>query len=171
MQTSFRSRCVVSILFSWTLLAQVPDSKVMRPAPQQPIAYSHKTHAGALKLECQKCHPIPGDGDFATIPATSICMACHKTIKKESAEIAKLAAADAKGESIEWVRVYKIPDYVSFNHRKHAAVEGVTCETCHGPVKEREVMRREKDISMAACMECHRAKNASVNCTLCHDER
>lgn len=171
MRRHLQSHWAVSILFSWTLLSQVPEPKIMRPAPQQPIAYSHKTHAGTLKLECQKCHPIPGDGDFATIPATATCMACHKTVKKESPEIAKLAAADAKGAPIEWARVYKIPDYVSFNHRKHLAAEGVSCETCHGPVKEREVMRREKDISMAACMECHRAKNASVNCTLCHDER
>jgi hypothetical protein len=164
-------RWVALIPLFGALLAQVPEPKVMRAAPQQPIAYSHKTHAGTLKLQCAQCHPVPGDGDFATIPTTATCMACHKTIKKDSPEIAKLAAADAKGEPIEWARVYKIPDYVSFNHRKHLSVEGVSCETCHGPVKEREVMRREKDISMAACMECHRAKGASVNCTLCHDEK
>jgi len=165
------SRWGALIMLSGALLAQVPEPKVMRPAPQQPIAYSHKLHAGTLKLQCAQCHPVPGDGDFATIPATSTCMACHKTVKKESPEIAMLAAADAKGETIEWARVYKIPDYVSFNHRKHLSVEGVSCETCHCPVKEREVMRREKDISMAACMECHRAKMASVSCTLCHDEK
>jgi hypothetical protein len=153
------------------LMAQAPESNVLPTVPQQPIAYSHKLHAGALKLQCAQCHPIPGDGDFATIPPTSACMACHKTTKKDSPEIAKLAAADAKGETIQWVRVYKIPDYVFFNHRKHVSAEGVTCETCHGPVKEREVLRREKDISMGACMDCHRSKNVSVSCTFCHDAR
>jgi hypothetical protein len=165
------NRWGVVVLLAGTALAQPPEPKVMRPAPQQPVAYSHKLHAGTLKLQCTQCHTMPGDGDFATIPAVDKCMACHKTVKKESPEIAKLAAAAAKGEAIEWARVYKIPDYVSFNHKKHVSVEGVTCETCHGPVKEREVMRRERDISMAACMDCHRTKGASVNCSLCHDER
>src|SRR5438045_3908209 len=146
MPTCFQSRWSITILFSWHLLAQVPGLKTPRPAPRQPVLFSHKTHAGTFKMECQPCHPMPGDGDLATIPAADKCMACHKAIKKESPEIVKLAAADAKGAPIEWVQVYKLPDFVSFNHRKHIAVEGVTCETCHGPVKEREVMRRNKDI-------------------------
>src|SRR5215472_18939818 len=91
-------------LLAGILMAQAPQPKVLLPAPQQPIAYSHKIHAGTLKLQCAQCHPIPGDGDFATIPATSTCMACHKSIKKSNPEIAKLATADAKGEPVEWVR-------------------------------------------------------------------
>jgi cytochrome c7-like protein/class III cytochrome C family protein len=162
----------VGILCAGIVMGQgLPDTKVARAAPAQPIAYSHKVHAGDLKLACAQCHPVPGDGEAATLPPTAKCMACHETIKKDSPEIAKLAAAHAAGKALEWARVYLIPDYVSFSHRKHLASEGVSCENCHGPVKEREVMRREKDLSMGSCIECHRAKAASVDCTACHDQR
>jgi len=150
---------------------QLPDVKTERPAPAQPIAYSHKLHAGQLKLECTSCHTMPGEGDLATLPATARCMSCHETIKKDSPEIAKLAAAHADAKPIEWARVYRIPEFVFFSHKRHLAANGVTCENCHGPVKEREVMRREKDLSMGSCMECHVATKAQFGCTTCHEQR
>lgn len=165
-------RWAMGIVLAGILMAQeLPDTKVQRPAPAQPIAYSHKIHAGDLKLACVQCHTMPGDGDVATLPETAKCMACHETVKKDSPEIAKLAAAHAAGMPVAWARVYVIPDFVSFSHRKHLSSAGVTCENCHGPVKEREVMRREKDLSMGSCMECHRAKAASIDCVFCHDQR
>jgi hypothetical protein len=33
------------------------------------------------------------------------------------------------------------------------------------------VIRKESDISMAGCMSCHEANNASVACTFCHEAR
>jgi hypothetical protein len=39
-------------LLAGILMAQAPESKVVPTAPQQPIAYSHKLHVGALKLQC-----------------------------------------------------------------------------------------------------------------------
>ncbi|MBK5290097.1 MAG: cytochrome c3 family protein [Acidobacteriia bacterium] len=153
------------------LLAQAPEPRYQRPAPEQPLPYSHLKHAGELKIACAECHPIPGNGDFATLPATAKCMTCHVAVKEDSPHIQKLAGWHAKGVNPRWAPVYRIPNYVSFNHRKHVSVEGVNCGTCHGPVAEREVMRREKDISMAACMDCHRTKGASNDCLLCHDQR
>jgi hypothetical protein len=150
--------------------AQVPEPKIVRPAPQQPLPFSHKMHVAA-GLKCAGCHPMPDPGDFATLPATATCMACHTAVKKESPHIAKLAEFHRDGKRIPWAPVYRIPDYVWFNHKKHIAVEGVTCQTCHGPVEQRDVLRREKDISMAGCMECHRAKGASNDCMLCHEQR
>ena len=98
-------------------------------------------------------------------------MGCHREIKKESPHIAKLAAAHAENRKLAWVPVYKIPEYVSFSHKVHTSVEGVTCQRCHGPVQEREVLRRETDISMAGCMDCHRKNNAPNQCLFCHDQR
>ncbi|MFN7923449.1 MAG: cytochrome c3 family protein [Bryobacteraceae bacterium] len=151
-------------------VAQLPDMKVPRAAPEQPIPFSHKLHV-SKGLQCKQCHPIPEPGDFATIPQSKVCMGCHSAIKKESPHIQKLAAFHADGKRIPWASIYRIPDWVSFSHKTHTAVEGVTCESCHGPVAEREQMRREKELSMAACMECHRAKRASNACLLCHDQR
>lgn len=148
----------------------VPAPRAERAAPEQPLPFSHKAHL-ALKLQCAQCHAMPDPGDFARLPATSVCMTCHIAVKKDSPHIAKLAEAHNEARKIAWAPVYRIPDYVSFNHKKHVSVDGVSCETCHGPVREREVMRREKDIGMQACMDCHRAKGARNDCTLCHDQR
>lgn len=164
-------RGLLFIAISIIAAGQVPEPKYVRPAPEQPLPFSHKKHAGDLKIACAQCHPIPGDGNFATLPATGKCMGCHATVKTESAEIRKLRQFHDDGKKIPWAPVYRIPDYVAFNHRQHNAVTGVGCATCHGPVAEREVLRREKDITMAACMECHRVKGASLDCTFCHDQR
>jgi hypothetical protein len=36
-------------------------------------------------------------------------------------------------------------------------------------VREREVVIREKPISMAACIACHKEKSAPTGCRTCHD--
>ncbi len=146
--------------------AQLPDLKIPREAPEQPVPYSHKLHL-SKGLKCAQCHPNPEPGDFMTLPKAPVCMGCHTTIRKDAPAIQKLAAM----ERVRWVPVYRVPDWVSFNHKKHLAAAGVTCESCHGDVAEMEAMRRVKDISMAACMECHRATKASNACLLCHDQR
>jgi hypothetical protein len=97
-------------------------------------------------------------------------MACHATVKKDSPHIQKLAASAKEGNALEWVRVYQIPSYVFFSHRAHVEA-GAKCETCHGPVAERDVITKEVDISMGACMDCHRKTKASNDCRFCHDER
>jgi len=147
------------------------EPRVPRAAPEQPLPFSHRQHAGVNATPCKTCHTMPDPGDFATVPKTAVCMGCHAAIKKDSPHIAKLTALHAEEKRVPWVPVYRVPDWVSFNHNKHVAVEGVTCETCHGPVATRDVLRRERDISMTACMDCHRAKRASNQCIVCHDQR
>jgi hypothetical protein len=159
-----------ALLMAIAVSAQIPPPKTERPAPVQPLPFSHKNHVG-VGLKCQECHPMPGDGEIATLPATAVCMKCHIAIKKDSPHIAKLAELHKEGKKIAWARVYRVPDYVFFSHKTHVAVAGVNCETCHGPVAQREVLRREKDLSMQTCMECHRLKNAKTDCTFCHDQR
>jgi len=44
---------------------------------EQPIAYSHKLHAGELKIQCQYCHTYAKRSIHAGIPSTEICMNCH----------------------------------------------------------------------------------------------
>jgi hypothetical protein len=103
-------------------------------------------------------------------PASSYCMSCHQTVKKESPHIAKIAASEKENKPLPWVRVYKIPSYVFFSHRAHVET-GATCQTCHGPVAQRDVIVKEVDISMGACMDCHRKNKASNDCKYCHDDR
>jgi hypothetical protein len=131
--------------------------------PVQPIAFSHKLHAGDLKLKCKMCHP--GTDETMQIAKSATCMQCHSAIKTDSPDIQKLA----KGE-IHWVRVYEIPSYVSFSHKVHLD-SGNTCQDCHGPVAERTQLAKEGDISMGGCMNCHRLKKVSIDCSFCHEQR
>jgi len=144
--------------------------KFVPTPPVQPVPFSHRLHITAAGLDCKSCHPVPEPGDFATIPETSKCMSCHRTIRKDSPAVKLLAGFHNEGKPVPWRRVYRIPDYVYFSHKEHLA-KGVTCENCHGLVAERDVLRKEKDTSMAACMDCHRAREASVACNYCHEEK
>ena len=134
----------------------------------QPIAYSHKTHI-RLGLKCAECHTMPGKGTAATFPAESKCMGCHTAVKKDSPEILKLAHFYAEKKPVPWVRVYQLPDYVWFSHKRHLAKPGIGCDTCHGPVAERDIIVKEKPITMQACMTCHEQRDASNECNFCHN--
>ena len=103
-------------------------------------------------------------------PAESFCMTCHQAIKVDSPYIQKLAAAAKEKKPIAWVRVYRLPAFVYFSHRVHAEA-GAACETCHGPIRERDVIAKEVANDMRFCMACHKASKARNDCGTCHEER
>jgi cytochrome c2 len=65
--------------------------------PEQPIKFSHVTHAGLNQIECQYCHDGARRSKHSVIPAVNTCMNCHRAVKKGStygtAEITKIYAA------------------------------------------------------------------------------
>ncbi len=137
--------------------------------PTQPIAYSHEIHAGQYEIDCNYCHTGVRKSKSANIPSANICMNCHVAIKTESKEIQKIyAAIDYDPETgeygedtqpIEWVRVHNLPDLAYFNHSQHVKVGGLECETCHGPIKEMEVVYQYSPLTMGWCINCHRETN------------
>lgn len=157
-------------LFAFSLCAQ-PQSKPFVPgAPvRQPLPYSHQQHL-AFGLKCAQCHKNADPGETMGLPATAVCMGCHQSIAKDKPAIQSLAKFHEEKRPVPWERIYQIPSYVFFSHREHLKA-GATCETCHGSVAERAVLFREKDISMGACMECHRREKAPNDCQLCHENR
>ena len=66
----------------------------------------------------------------------------------------------ATGQSIEWIRVHDLPDYVYFNHEIHVN-KGIGCASCHGRVDEMPLMYQQNSLQMEWCLNCHR--NPSVN--------
>ncbi len=124
--------------------------------PTQPIAYSHKLHAGTYQIDCNYCHTGAYKAKSANIPSVNICMNCHNTIKKDSPEIQKLYAALENNQPIEWVRIHNLPDLAYFNHSQHTSVGGVACQTCHGPIQEMEVVYQYSKLTMGWCINCHR---------------
>ncbi len=53
-------------------------------APDQPIKFSHETHAGINKIDCKYCHDGARRSKHAVIPAANTCMNCHRAIKAGS---------------------------------------------------------------------------------------
>ena len=159
-------RVLVALIAAAIVAAQTASDPP--PALVQPLPFSHKTHA-AQRLACKDCHAMPDPGDHAGLPAVSRCMACHTTIAKDRPAIVSLAEFAKKQEPIPWKRVYRVPDYVAFSHKTHVEKARAVCENCHGPVQERDAIRKEKSISMAACVDCHKDRGASVACDFCHE--
>ena len=48
--------------------------------PAQPIAFSHRLHAGELEMSCLSCHGDAEKGRHAGIPTATVCMSCHRLI-------------------------------------------------------------------------------------------
>lgn len=164
-----------------------PNASNQGYAPEQPIPFSHKIHAGTHKIACTYCHTGADKSRHATVPAMNVCMNCHTVVKTESPHIQKLHQYYEEGRPIEWVRIHNLPDFAYFSHKRHVA-KGVSCETCHGDVKGMDRVSQEAPLTMGWCLDCHRGKTtpkkvlakvypnmkkpegpvASTNCTVCH---
>lgn len=152
--------------------------------PDQPIKYSHKLHAGDMKISCVYCHSGAERGKVAGVPSLNVCMNCHKFVKQgptgDKTEIAKIYKAldydPDKGtygpnpKPIQWTRVHNLPDLAYFNHSQHYVVGKVECQTCHGPVQDSmTVAYQYSKLTMGWCIDCHRktpvqmANNAYYN--------
>ncbi len=124
-------------------------------SPKQPIAYSHKLHAGQLGIDCLYCHGNAEKGQHANIPATQVCMNCHTHVKTESAALEPLRESWKNDVPVEWVRIHKIPDFAMFPHNAHLNA-GVGCVECHGRIDQMTQVRQEKPLNMGWCLDCHR---------------
>ncbi len=140
--------------------------------PEQPIAFSHKVHAGDNGIDCNYCHTSARTSKTSGIPSANVCMNCHENITSGTntgtAEIQKIY--DAIGydpdkrqyiegyeqKPIQWVRIHNLPDLSYFNHAQHVTVAGLECQECHGPVEEMDVLYQHADLTMGWCVECHR---------------
>ncbi len=136
-------------------------------APEQPIPYSHKLHAGDLNIPCQYCHTYARRSEMAGIPSVSKCMNCHSNITSESGAIEKLVRHFDEGRVVEWTRIYDLPDHVWFSHKRHI-VKKIKCRKCHGPVETMEVNARVIEYRMGFCLNCHQKEEASTDCWTCH---
>lgn len=61
--------------------------------PVQPIAYSHRLHAGDLQIPCLYCHAAAERSRFAGVPSPAVCMNCHRFI---TAPIGVVRAEEAR---------------------------------------------------------------------------
>jgi predicted CXXCH cytochrome family protein len=99
-------------------------------APEQPVAFSHRSHAGQNQIPCLYCHVNARRSSVAGIPSVQ-------------------------------------RDFVFFQHWPHIRAE-IQCQTCHGPVETMDRMQQVKVLTMKFCVSCHRQKQASIDCAVCH---
>jgi len=152
--------------------------------PKQPIAFSHKIHAGQYEIECKYCHTGALKGKQANIPSPNICMNCHTQIRTGTntgeGEIAKIYAAigydvttgsyTGKQKPIEWVRIHNLPDLAYFNHSQHVNVASIECQTCHGPIQEMDVVKQHSLLTMGWCIDCHRKTDVNTKGNAYYDK-
>ncbi|MBI4892883.1 MAG: cytochrome c3 family protein [Acidobacteria bacterium] len=129
--------------------------------PVQPVAYSHKLHAGNLGIDCLYCHYTVDKSNYAAVPMTETCMNCHVRVREKSPKLQLVRESYATGQPVPWVKVHRLPDYVYFNHQAHVKV-GVSCVSCHGRVDQMAEVRQVQPLSMAWCLECHRNPAANI---------
>lgn len=162
-------------------------------SPLQPIAFSHKIHAGDNKINCQYCHSSAKHSKHSGIPSVNVCMNCHKNISevaegtivewdgvtygkaeldKEIAKVYKAAGWDADAleytgntKPVKWIRLHNLPDFVYFNHSQHVTVAGVKCQKCHGPVEKMDEMYQFAPLTMGWCINCHRQTKVDLKGT------
>jgi hypothetical protein len=87
-------------------------------------------------------------------------MNCHAQIWTNAQLLEPVRRSWATGESIRWIRVHDLPDYVYFNHSIHVN-KGIGCASCHGHVDEMPIMYQQNSLQMEWCLNCHR--NPSKN--------
>lgn len=138
-------------------------------SPVQPINFSHRIHATDNEIPCLYCHSAAERTPSAGVPSVAKCMGCHKAIAVDKPEILKLADYWERQEPIPWIKVYDVPDFVVFTHKRHVQ-EGVECQQCHGPVQEMDRVTRVSSLKMPWCVDCHTEKEVhnGRDCWTCH---
>jgi len=147
---------------------------------QQPIPFNHKWHLTKVGVEdCAFCHEYVQEYAVAGIPSIKACGWCHvegleisDELKSEYPNAEELMAEvrdyAEKGREIQWVRMYKNPDYVVFSHRQHIR-QKVSCQECHGKMgQDAKAVVNAKLISMKRCVKCHKKRKVSTDCLTCH---
>ena len=123
--------------------------------PTQPVPFSHRHHAGELKIDCRYCHDAVERSARAGMPSTQTCMTCHSQLYTEESVTAPIRQSWVEDKPIRWKRVVELPDFVYFAHNVHVN-NGVACTECHGRVDQMPLISQDHHYTMGWCLECHR---------------
>ncbi len=124
-------------------------------APDQPIPFSHKIHAGDYKMDCLYCHGSAEEGPHAGIPPMNVCIGCHSVVGLDKDHLKTLNKLYNDGQAVSWQRVHRLPDHVYFSRKWHLRA-GVDCEQCHGDLAVMPLVGQVKRLEMGDYLGCHR---------------
>ena len=133
--------------------------------PPQPLAFSHRQHAGDLQISCAYCHFAAEKSQHAGLPSASLCMNCHRFVT---------ATWDATfAEYLKSLRVNKPPrPVVSAELAKLFDSLGLNSQLQQNPAKRPMPIPWVKVHNLPAYVRFdHRAHvHAGVKCQRCHGE-
>jgi Cytochrome c7 and related cytochrome c len=141
-------------LWMMFLVARSPYEMMQQVPREQPVAFSHEHHVGGLGIDCRYCHVTVEESSFADIPPTSICMNCHSQMWTTAPDLEPVHVSYRGGRSIQWTKVYQLPDYVYFDHSIHVH-KGFGCSSCHGRVDQMPLTWQAPQLTMGWCLDCH----------------
>jgi hypothetical protein len=155
----------LALIGAMTALSLGSDDQGSSPA--QPIDFMHRVHARERGIACAYCHRTATTADYAGMPSTKQCMMCHRVVIPDYPEVWKLRSYWELNEPIPWKRVNRLPGHVYFSHKAHAAA-GMPCKDCHGDVGGMDQVMQTAPLTMDWCLQCHRKRHASTECSACH---
>jgi hypothetical protein len=134
---------------------------------KQPVPFSHRLHAGTLKVDCRFCHRYAENSPVAGVPSMALCQTCHKSLANTTSGSMALQAYWKQSQPIAWIRLQRLPDHVYFTHEMHL-LAGLSCVSCHGNVERMSGTPRAPTYEMGWCLTCHQQRGASQDCLVCH---
>jgi hypothetical protein len=137
------------------VVARSPYITNQRVTRSQPVQFSHKHHVGDDGIDCRYCHTGVENSAYAGIPPTKTCMNCHSVLFNNVGYLEPVRESYRTEQSIQWVKVHRLADYVYFNHSIHIN-KGIGCSSCHGSVNEMALVYQASPLNMEWCLECHR---------------
>jgi hypothetical protein len=133
--------------------------------PAQPIVFSHRLHAGELRIACLHCHSDAEQSRHAGIPAVATCLNCHRFVTAPF--------VDMKAEDEHAARENRTPRrIVSPEIRKILDAAGLDVELKPVPARRTEPIRWVRVHSLPDFVSFHHSAhvNAGVECQDCHGQ-
>jgi len=159
---------LIGLCFGLSLLAstisawRMPDNQ-QGYAPEQPIAYSHRLHAGELQIDCKFCHSAAQSSRYAGIPSSDVCMKCHRYVTAPFNDLQQeLQLADEenrKPRTIISAELQKLYDYMALDNEMQP-IEGN---------RPRSIpWVRVHNLPDYACFDHQAHVSVGVTCQTCH---
>jgi hypothetical protein len=131
--------------------------------PEQPIAFSHRQHAGDMQISCLFCHYAAESSRHAGFPSASSCMACHRFVTAPQKALVQ--------ELLEARRAKRAPQpVVSPELQKLYDTLGLDSKLEPDPGKKPEAIQWVKvhNLPSFTCFDHRSHTKAGVTCQRCH---
>jgi hypothetical protein len=152
----------LAVLVSATSGWRLPDNQ-QGYAPVQPIAYSHRLHAGELQINCRFCHSAAESSRYAGIPSSDVCMKCHNIVTVPfdvmQQEMRKAEEENRKPQFDPSPELQKLYDYLALDDQ---------LQPIEGKAPQSIPWVRVHNLPDYACFNHQAHVTAGVSCQHCH---